>query len=1351
MKPRIKAPLQSIKKVFRKEKIHPEKYDPFVDELNKYLKSINEGESEEYNKKLIIDFLQNTFYPNRVNTKDRIDLAIYSESKKDKSFVEVIIETKKPSNKGEMITIEDVNRKAMWEVLLYYLRERVLEENNDLKQIIITNNYEWFIFDAQVFENEFYQNKKLISEFNKWNDGEKTSSNTDLFYKEIAKKYLDSNPNEIECTYFNLKEYETLIESKDDKEKKVRSLYRIFSDTHLLKRPFANDSNTLDKKFYDEFLHILGLEEKKEKSKKLIQRKEEKSRNPHSLLEETIRIVNRFDLNKIINLEQFGTDEEKRVFNIGLELCITWMNRILFLKLLEAQLIRYHRNNKDYQFLNIQTIRDFGELEILFFDVLAKKTNERDHGLDKKFQKIPYLNSSLFDISELESLTTRISSLSNYPIAIYNQTVLKSNTGKKRDGEANLLEYFFEFLDAYDFSSEGTDEIQEDKKTLISASVLGLMFEKINGYKDGSYYTPGFITMYMCRETIRRAVLQKFSEEKGWEFDDNNDLDENIKKLKVKIGSNTKEANEIINSLKICDPAVGSGHFLVSALNEIIAIKFDLNVLCLTDGSTFKNNDCKVLIEHDQLIISFEHSHEIFEYQLSEQNRPITRLQELQETLFYEKKGIIENCLFGVDINTNSVQICRLRLWIELLKNAFYTQESDYQELETLPNIDINIKQGNSLISMYDTHQKSDTLSAADRQKVKEITDQYKPLINDYKECFNRSEKKEIIENIKTLKNQFKDLASSIDSDYKEMRVIKGKLNEQMLVETDKEIDKRNKLKEKLRKLESKYNEKRETIYKSAFEWRFEFPEVLNDVGDFVGFDVVIGNPPYGIKLDESIQKSYGLGSKEIYGFFIILAISLLREQYSFSYIVSDTWLTIKSHFQLREKVLEHQLEKIIRLHQDCFDVTVNTCILILKKDYIKTDTEHLIIAGDLTNLSTQKDLPQFLRILFKLEKNIRIRTKEYAVYQYPQNLLYTNSNKPIIVGSPKLFELMRDVDCKTVKKEIGDKEKKEVNVRQVEINGKTIELIRFGEIAEVKVGLQTGDNKYYLYQNPNAHRSYKDINQYKQYLLSDNDLSKIRNNEELRLEVVEKGIHKSPDEESFNSNRYFEGRYIAPYDKGGESDTDEGWLPNYYVSTDYFIDYSTTAIDRLNTLTTKERNSLYGKPGGNDKLCSRFQNKEYYFSIGLTYSRTGNYAPTFRLNNFGPFDSKSNFVETSYPSLHLGFSNSKLIKYIFKVFICQTVQAEGEDVKEIQIPFETNQKSIIVIVKNIIKKQKQNPRYDYASHEQKEIDQLVYELYGLNDEDIKEVEIWFARRYPKLAKYADIKDEKIGIVEESG
>jgi adenine-specific DNA-methyltransferase len=348
---------------------------------------------------------------------------------------------------------------------------------------------------------------------------------------------------------------------------------------------------------------------------------------------------------------------EERLFNVGLQLSITWINRILFLKLLEAQLITYHKGDNSYAFLSFDKIKNYDDLNSLFFQVLAKRFEDRNQDVAKIFEKVPYLNSSLFEPTDMEHNTLFISNLKDEKtIPILSGTVLKNEQGKKRTGELSTLEYLFEFLNAYDFSSEGSEDIQEDNKTLINASVLGLIFEKINGYKDGSFFTPGFITMYMCRETIRKAVVQKFNETKNWSCENLEDLYDKIE--------DRKEANDIVNSVKICDPAVGSGHFLVSALNEMIAVKNDLKILQDREGKRLKEYHVEVV--NDELIVTDEDGL-LFEY-----NPTNKESQRIQETLFHEKQTIIENCLFGVDINPNSVKICRLRLWIELLKNAYY-------------------------------------------------------------------------------------------------------------------------------------------------------------------------------------------------------------------------------------------------------------------------------------------------------------------------------------------------------------------------------------------------------------------------------------------------------------------------------------------------------------------------------------------------------------------------------------------------------------------------------------------------------------------------------------------------------
>src|SRR5690606_31597502 len=141
------------------------------------------------------------------------------------------------------------------------------------------------------------------------------------------------------------------------------------------------------------------------------------------------------------------------------------------------------------------------------------------------------------------------------------------------------------------------------------------------------------ITMYMCRETIRKAVVQKFNETKNWNCTDFDELYDKIE--------DRKEANDIVNSIKICDPAVGSGHFLVSALNEMIAVKNDLKILQDRTGKRLK--EYQVQVVSDELIVTDEEG-DLFEY-----NPTNKESQRIQEALFHEKQSIIENCLFGVD------------------------------------------------------------------------------------------------------------------------------------------------------------------------------------------------------------------------------------------------------------------------------------------------------------------------------------------------------------------------------------------------------------------------------------------------------------------------------------------------------------------------------------------------------------------------------------------------------------------------------------------------------------------------------------------------------------------------------
>jgi len=883
---------------------------PFIDDITLFkenyttlLKAIQPNDNEETLKDYINDFLKNTYYKGRFATKENvknIDLVILNGKEIDSS-IGVIVETKAIKS-SEMITENELNKKAFQELIQYYLEERVVNENIEIKHLIITNSIDWFIFNASEFERLFYQNKSFLKQYNDWHSEKLVSKNKDWFYSEIAKPFVENSEENIVCTYVNLQGFEN-FEGLDDQQ--IIELYKIFSPEHLLKLPFQNDSNTLNREFYNELLHILGLQETKVNNVRRIERLNETERNDGSFIENTIHILLSDEIiHHLPEPERFGETEEEQLYSVGLELCITWLNRILFLKLLESQLVKYNKlsERSDFRFLNSAKIRDFEELRELFFEVLAVKTADRKKVFQTKYEKIPYLNSSLFELTELEIETVKINQLKNhYELPVFNATVLKDDSGKKTIGTKPILQYLFEFLDSYNFASDNKAEIQEKNKTIINSSVLGLIFEKINGYKEGSYYTPGFVTMYMCRENIRKAVIEKFKP--ILKLSVNLELSESWTELYNEIDKiPIKQANEIFNSIKICDPAVGSGHFLVSALNELVAIKSDLKILIDKEGRRLRN--VKIEVINDELYISDEG--QLFSYHYKNEDS-----QTIQETIFHEKQKLIENCLFGVDINPKSVNICRLRLWIELLKNAYYEVRTGHApSLQTLPNIDINIKCGNSLISHFSLNGNGKNGS----QSLKRNTEEYKIQVNKYKNTTDRNAKREYEKQILSAKENFAQAVNPNDEDLKNIRKLESEQLEVPMFFSKEEHEqyklKHKQLETELQDLKKKYEEKKKTIYQNAFEWRFEFPEVLDDNGYFVGFDLIIGNPPYfsvsrfpkqyHTYFNEIGYKTY-TKSTDIYCLFFELSHRILAKNGHCSFITSSQWLQTEYGNKLKD------------------------------------------------------------------------------------------------------------------------------------------------------------------------------------------------------------------------------------------------------------------------------------------------------------------------------------------------------------------------------------------------------------------------------------------------------------------
>jgi adenine-specific DNA-methyltransferase len=1247
-------PRKALNKAFLKVKPNRTDIEAFKANLIALLDRSNDTESEEFHKNLVSDFLKKTYYePNHfINTKGRNDLVIHNGDKAS-STVGVILEAKKPTNKGEMIATGNINKKAFQELVLYYLRERIKHKNLEVKYLIITNINEWFIFDATTFDRLFAQNKALVGQFTDFEEGRLSETKTDFFYKQIAEPFIAKISAEIEFTYFNLQDYQKPLRNDDPSDDhKLIALFKLLSPEHLLKKPFANDSNSLDKRFYSELLHIIGLTETKEGGKKLIQRNKENERNTGSILEDAIIQLDSMDkLSRLSNLNQFGSTTQDRLFNVSLELSITWINRILFLKLLEAQLLSYNNGDASYAFLNFERIRSYDDLNSLFFQVLARKHEDRNADVKNTFAQVPYLNSSLFEPTEIEQDTLFISNLrDDKQLPILPNTVLKDQNGKKRSGKLGTLEYLFEFLNAYDFGAEGSEEIQEDNKTLINASVLGLIFEKINGYKDGSFFTPGFITMYMCRETIRKAVVQKFNEAFAIKHPNVKTSGVNVPPLEGGRGEDSsqyssfndvynaigsrrdfshEEAAALVNAIKICDPAVGSGHFLVSALNEMIAVKHELGILSDREGKFIRDYD--IAVENDELVIT-DANGELFEYKPNNKES-----QRIQETLFHEKQSIIENCLFGVDINPNSVKICRLRLWIELLKNAYYETESspfgggagggltNYpKSLQTLPNIDINIKCGNSLVSRFAID--ADLSTAL--KKSKWTIDSYRSAVATYRNAESKEQKREMERLIADIKSDFRSEISLNDPKLVRKRKIDGELfmltNQQQLFEMErKEKAAWNKKVDSLtaesKKLEIEIEEiKANKIFENAFEWRFEFPEVLDNDGKFVGFDVVIGNPPYFVfegnntlaneieyfKNDTKFVHSMG-GKLNAYKLFLSLAPIILKPHGINSQIFQISFLGDNQAKKIREYYLKNQ--KILKI--DAFPERDDE-----NKRVFDEAKMSVCILQSMNTIDVVNSFPLYI----SFERSI--------------------NNKPIFLSR----EIIESIDASTLSIPIAEK-------------------------LEIELLVKVQHNKSKL----------KDI---------------VKCNQgELNI-----SIHKKYFQEKKNEFLLLKGAQVQKYyitDKPSQG------VVEYVDIENYILDFKNPK-----SLHHKEqRIVMQGITGVNEKT-----------RIKATLSNPNNFC-----GHSCNYILISDFIFEQSLEL-LGFLNSKLYNWIFKISSTNS-NVNSYEIDNLPILF-TKNFSLSKIVNQILELKKQNPSADTTALES-QIDALVYELYGLSEEEIRIVE----------------------------
>ncbi|HEB7689129.1 class I SAM-dependent DNA methyltransferase [Campylobacter coli] len=946
---------------YRKKPILEAELNEFIKALKDYKTSLEnnlKNNEDSLVANALSKFFENLHFECEIKSIHKGNSGIDLALKKDKQ-IQVIIEAKLPHSK-EFFSQSKPNCKALHECILYYLRERKAL-NSSLKHIIITDFYRFYIFKADLFEELFNKNKYFKEAFENFESKNSLfKGNTDEFYKECEKllsseKYLDSitrkdlfDEPSLKGVFIDIK---PILEQEKPSFSKLKPLFKIFHKDFLLSEFNPNDANSLNNAFYKELLYILGLYESKQNSKLIITKSEESKEEQGTFYTA---------INSKLKEENFETI---------LKLLILWLNRILFLKLIESNLVRFN-DDKNLKFLNFKKIPDFDKLSELFFEVLAKERSTRKKS---EFAYLPYLNSSLFEKQSIEN-TLEISNLNNdLKLNYYKNTVLKDDKCKTKKGQVGLLEYLFEFLDSFDFGSDDEQSEILSQKELISSSVLGNVFEKLNGYKEGSFYTPSFITSYMCKESITKVVLDKFNTQFDLDAKDISELRKSLRK------EDKKAQKELLNSIKICDPAVGSGHFLVSALNVMLSIYDELNLF---------DEEFYLEVQNDEILITGRKG-EFIEYKRP--STPKDKAHLIQQELFHTKKDIIENNLFGVDINPNSCEITKLRLWIELLKHSFYQSFDDenYHDLKTLPNIDINIKCGNSLVSYFETGK-----SLNHYPNIKERINKYKRIVKDYKEGFY-TDKNLIAKEIKNLQESFKNFCLK-DKFNKEIKQLTNGANEYSKKYGDFLADEHHD--EKFKSFFSKnmfefsFDEKEATkefanlkkeydnIFNlesnHPFEWRFEFPEILDDDGNFKGFDLIIGNPPY-IRQEElkelkpHLAKNYKVykGTSDIYTYFYELGFNVLKENGILSFITSNKYTRAGYGEALREfllknvKVLEYTDLNGIKVFDSA---TVDTSILCFEKSKSKDNKfKYLALSNEILktcayDIGLYKDFAEF-------------------------------------------------------------------------------------------------------------------------------------------------------------------------------------------------------------------------------------------------------------------------------------------------------------------------------------------------------------------------------------------------------
>jgi len=431
---------------------------------------------------------------------------------------------------------------------------------------------------------------------------------------------------------------------------------------------------------------------------------------------------------------------------------------------------------------NDQFFREF--LNALFFEAFAKPETDRSLAARNLTGKVPYLNGGLFLHHKLEldaADQPRIGITLNIPDIAF--------------------EGIFRLFASFSWNLDDTPGGQADE---INPDVLGYIFEKyINQKAFGAYYTRPEITGYLADRSIHQLILERirepaFFEQPAVEFDSIADL---LARMDARVA--LRLVNEVLPSITILDPAVGSGAFLVAALKTLINVYYAIVGRAKLGASE--------ALQH--WLEGIERQHASVHY--------------------YIKRKIVTDNLYGVDIMEEACEIAKLRLFLAMIASV-----RKAEDLEPLPNIDFNILPGNSLVGLMrvDEHEFNDHQPDMFKTPYRQLVDEKNRKLATYRDTAGTYGKDV---NLRELRDEIDDAMSSAETVMNDL--LRDKF-ESLGVKFEEATwdDKKKALGKPVKRRVT-----REDIgAQTPFHWGYVFDRIVQTNG---GFDIVLANPPWEI------------------------------------------------------------------------------------------------------------------------------------------------------------------------------------------------------------------------------------------------------------------------------------------------------------------------------------------------------------------------------------------------------------------------------------------------------------------------------------------------------------------------